>query len=329
MDLMEHAGQIFLVGFSGTKPPVELMSLIGDIRLGGIILFKRNLEEPQQITALADNVQARAKSLNLQPLFNAVDQEGGVVARLGQPFTVFPSQGELPEGTGYGACYDRGALMASDLIRAGFNINLAPVLDVRRLDDSSRTGLRSFSNDPLRVAELGIGLIRGLQQNGVMACAKHFPGLGRATRDPHEELPSVPGSLEKDLIPFRAAIAQDVAGIMMGHALYPDKDPDRQASLSPRLIQGLLRHDLGYRGLVLSDDLEMGAVAKQYSIEESALLAFEAGCDILLVCSRLEKVEDCFRTIMAEVEKSEALKQRLRESVQRILTVKTRRLSFT
>ena len=328
MGYMEQAGQIFLLGFEGTNPSVELMRLIDDIRPGGIILFKRNLEEPEQMAGLADAVQARARSLNLPPFFNAVDQEGGVVARLGEPFTVFPSQGELPDTTGYGACYDRGALMAADLIKVGFNINLAPVLDVRRPDDSSRTALRSFSTDPHRVAELGVGLIRGLQQNGVISCAKHFPGLGGAKRDPHEELPTVPGSLEKDLIPFRAAIAQDVDCVMMGHALYPDEDPERQASLSPKLIQGMLRNDLGYRGPVLSDDLEMGAVARQYSIEESALLAFEAGCDVLLVCSRLEKVEDCFRTIMSEVEKSDALKKRLRESVQRILDLKTRRLSF-
>ena len=208
--------------------------------------------------------------------------------------------------------------MAEDLHRAGFNLNLAPVLDVSMPGDGSKNGLRCFASDPIRVAELGIGLIRGLQEHGIAACAKHFPGLGRAERDPHQSLPTVPGSMGRELIPFRAAVAQDVSCVMMGHALYPDYDPDRQASLSQTLIEEVLRKDLGFQGLVLSDDLEMGAVANQYSLADSVVLSFEAGCDVLLVCSRMEEVADCVKALSREVEKSPAMKRRLEESLRRV-----------
>ncbi len=322
--MQNSLGQLLLIGFHGVEPPQELMNLIDDIQLGGIILFKRNIEGEEQLYSLARRVQDHARKRGIPTLFNAVDQEGGVVARLSAPFTVFSSQGELPPETTYDDCFRRGAQMAEDLHRAGFNLNLAPVLDVSMPGDVSKNGLRCFSSDPTRVAELGIGLIRGLQEHGIAACAKHFPGLGRAERDPHQSLPTVPGSMGRELIPFRAAVAQDVSCVMMGHALYPDYDPDRQASLSQTLIEEVLRKDLGFQGLVLSDDLEMGAVANQYSLADSVVLSFEAGCDVLLVCSRMEEVADCVKVLSREIEKSSAMKRRLEESLRRVAWAKER-----
>jgi len=323
----QEAGQLFLVGFHGIEPPLEILRLIDEYSLGGVILFKRNLEEPNQIAELARTLQKRAAHKGVPPLFNAVDQEGGVVARLDPPFTEFSSQGDLPEDTAYPDCFHRGASMAGDLKRAGFNFNLAPVMDLRRPGDTSKTGRRCFSEDPHRAGRLGAGVIRGLQEHGIPACAKHFPGLGRAEKDPHEELPRIRGSLDRDLIPFRAAVAHDVAAVMMGHAVYDEYDPERQASLSPVVVQELLRRTLGYRGLVLSDDLEMGAVSRQYSLEDASSQAFEAGCDVLLICSRTEEVGPCISRLLNEVKRSDALNRRLQESLERVHRVKARYLA--
>jgi beta-N-acetylhexosaminidase len=259
------------------------------------------------------------------PLFMAIDQEGGVISRLDNPFTQFPSQGELTAAA-YDQVFKRGALMARELKLVGLNLNLAPVLDVRRDDDATKNFWRSFSHDPHRVASLGIALIRGLQLNGVMACSKHFPGLGNAMVDPHYELPTVNGDIEAGLIPFRGAMAQDVAAVMMSHAIYPAVDPHHQASLSSAVIQDLLRKKLGYRGMVITDDLEMGAVANTYSLPECAITCFKAGADVLLICSKLESVPECFEAVFKAVSDDPALKQRLKESAERISRLKKRYL---
>jgi len=212
--------------------------------------------------------------------------------------------------------------MARELKLVGLNLNLAPVLDVRRNDDPTKNFWRSFSPDPHRVATLGIALIRGLQLNGIMACGKHFPGLGNAMVDPHHELPTVAGDLEAGLIPFRGAIAQNVAAIMMSHAVYPAMDPRLQASLSPAVIQDLLRKNLGYRGVVITDDLEMGAVANTYSLPECAISCFHAGADVLLICSKLESVPECFEAVCKIVNDDREQIQRLHESTERISRLK-------
>jgi beta-N-acetylhexosaminidase len=314
-------GQLFIVGFQGAEVTSVLREVLTLIRPGGVILFKRNVENPAQIARLNAEVQQIALAEDNPPLFMAIDQEGGVVSRLDKPFTRFPSQGELENAT-YDQIFSRGALMAKELKLVGLNMNLAPVLDVRRDDDATKNFWRSFSHNPHRVASLGIALIRGLQLNGIMACAKHFPGLGEARVDPHLELPTVHGDLEVGLIPFRGAIAQNVAAVMMSHALYPAVDARRQASLSPEVIHRLLRRKLGYNGVVITDDLEMGAVANTYSLPECAMAAFEAGADVLLVCSKLESVPQCFEALLRMVSENPALEERLNQSVERILRLK-------
>ena len=326
MDMDQMVGQLFTIGFHGATVTDDLRNVLRRVRPGGIILFKRNVEDPHQIARLCGDAQREVIDAGSPPMFVAVDQEGGVVARLSAPFTQFPSQGELTDAH-YEEVFQRGALMARELLMVGFNMNLAPVLDVRRPDDDTKNFWRSFSDDPHRVATLGLGLIRGLQQNGVMACAKHFPGLGQARVDPHVDLPTVEGDLENDLIPFVGAISQDVAAFMMSHAIYPAVDPDSQASLSQEAIEGLLRTRLGYRGMVMTDDLEMGAVAKSFTLPECSVSAFHCGADILLICSKLEEIPACFEAVLAAVKSQDTLGKRLEISCKRIAAAKERYLT--
>ncbi len=324
---IEHAvGRLFMIGFHGTEVTGELKEVIRQVRPGGVILFKRNVENPVQLAEMCAEMQRISLDVGAGPLFIAIDQEGGVVTRLAAPFRQFPSQGELKDAH-YDDVFRRGAQMAEELTLVGINVNLAPVLDVRRPDDDTKNFWRSFSEDPHRTAMLGIGLIRGLQNNNVLACAKHFPGLGRARVDPHVELPTVDGDLEQELIPFIGAIAQDVAAVMMSHAVYPSLDPDWQASLSHAAIDGLLRKRLAYHGLVITDDLEMGAVSRKFTLPECSAHAFRAGSDILLICSKLEQIPDCHREVVAAVEGDPALRDRLNLSNMRIEEAKKRYLS--
>ena len=321
----KKVGQLFTIGFHGTEVTSALKEVLASVRPGGLILFKRNIETPTQIARLCADAQQIVLDDDNPPLFIAIDQEGGVVTRLGKPFSQFPSQGELENAT-YDQIFSRGALMARELNLVGLNMNLAPVLDVRRDDDATKNFWRSFSSNPHRVASLGIALTRGLQVNRIMACAKHFPGLGNAQVDPHYELPTVHGDLEAGLIPFRAAIAQDVAAVMMSHAIYPVVDTRHQASLSQEVIQDLLRKKLGYNGMVITDDLEMGAVANTYSLPECAVACFKAGADVLLICSKLESVPECFEAVLKIVSDDPALEQRLYQSTERISRLKKRYL---
>jgi beta-N-acetylhexosaminidase len=325
MDLRGAVGQLFMIGFQGVTVTAELRDILRRVRPGGLILFKRNVEHPLQIAELCSEAQKEAGEGGSPPLFISIDQEGGVVARLDEPFTRFPSQGEMPHAH-YEEIFKRGALMARELTLVGLNMNLAPVLDVRRPDDVTKNFLRSFSEDPHRVATLGVALIRGLQRNGVMACAKHFPGLGRARVDPHVDLPVVDGDLETDLIPFQGAVSQDVSAVMMSHAVYPAVDSTSQASLSQAVVEGLLRRRLGHRGLVITDDLEMGAVAKSYTPAECSLAAFRAGADVLLICSRLEEIPACFEAVLEAVTRDPDLQERLKISTHRISRAKNRYL---
>ncbi len=321
MELRESIGQLFMIGFHGLELADHHREVLRHTRPGGIILFKRNAETPEQVARLCEQAQTVATEAGGPPLFIAIDQEGGVVTRLSPPFTQFSSQGDLIDAH-YEEVFLRGELMAREMKLVGLNMNLAPVLDVRRPDDTTKNFHRSFSEDPHRVATLGTALIRGLQTNGVMACAKHFPGLGQAKVDPHVDLPIVDSDLTTELIPFQGAIAQDVSAVMMSHAIYPVLDPDFQASLSPAMVRGLLRKKLGYRGLVITDDLEMGAVTRSYTLSECSIKAFRGGSDILLICSKLEEIPGCFEGVAAEIEGAAELAERVRESAARIAKLK-------
>ena len=283
---LEQPGQLLFVGFPGTRLPDALAARIGEGRIGGVVLFQRNLADPAQARELVAALHAAAPPG--APLLVTVDQEGGRVQRLRAPWTEWPPMRRLgarnqPERT---AAVARA--IARELRDLGIGLDFAPVVDVDTNPANPVIGDRSFARTPEEVALHARHFILSMQAEGVAACAKHFPGHGDTAQDSHLELPRLEHDLERlrrvELPPFRAAIEAGVASVMTAHVLLPRLDPARPATLSPAAL-GLLREELGFDGVVFSDDLEMRAVADRFSPAERVLGALRAGVDGLLICS--------------------------------------------
>jgi beta-N-acetylhexosaminidase len=281
-------GQYLIGSLPGPSVPAELRSLAREFDLGGVILFSRNIEAPEQVAELAADSEGLGRTA---PAWVSVDQEGGRVARLKEPFTKWPPMATLGRaGKGSEALAERFAkALAEELLAVGITLDYAPVLDIHTNPKNPVIGDRAFAERADDVARLGRVIIRALQGAGLAACGKHFPGHGDTSTDSHFELPLVehpPDRLRAiEFEPFRAAIAEQVAFIMTAHVLVPSLDDTRPASLSPDIVQKLLRDELKYEGVILSDDLEMKAVSARHAVPESAVDAIRAGCDAVLVCS--------------------------------------------
>lgn len=284
-DLRRHAGQLVAVGFDGPVVPPEIRSFVREFDLGGAVLFARNCIEPAQVAELAFELRALGPE---QPLWVALDQEGGRVARLRRPFTEWPPMAALGRAGDEGLARRFAAALAAELRAVGITLDLAPVLDVLTNPRNSVIGDRALGSDAAAVARLGRAIVEALQAGGVAACAKHFPGHGETVADSHEELPVVDLPPERlravELVPFKAAIDAGVAAIMVGHLLVTAFDEAHPASLSSAIVTGLLREELGFGGLVVTDDLEMKAISGRQTVESAAVAALSAGCDLLLVC---------------------------------------------
>ncbi|MBW2590174.1 MAG: beta-N-acetylhexosaminidase [Deltaproteobacteria bacterium] len=324
------AGQRLMVGFEGTKLSKELMFLIDTIKVGGVILFSGNLETPDQIKNLCSSVQKYALSKNQPPLFISIDQEGGQVARLKEPFTQFPGN---PGMKGMDDAKHFARTTAKELKGVGINMNMAPVLDVAPEDIKSIMAQRAFGSDPEYVSDMGGKVIEHLQRRGVMAVAKHFPGIGRTTLDSHLELPflevSLPDLKSFDLLPFVSAVSNDVAGIMLSHILYKKIDPIWPASMSSIIVKELLRDRMGYDGVVMTDDLDMGAVVKHYDIITAIGKILSAEIDIILICHKGPDIEKGFNEILRNITDSQEMKVKGEASLRRILKLKQRYLSYS
>jgi beta-N-acetylhexosaminidase len=327
-ELDSKIGQLFMAGLPGLDLDTETETFIRDYNLGGVILFSRNIQDPGQLTRLCRQLQAKAMEYDNQPLLLAVDQEGGRVARLREPFTVFPGNKAIGmDDRPVERAEEFGAVTAKEMRMVGLNMNLAPVVDVQRGDLEKHLEGRTFGEDPEKVALLGKTVVKALQDNGVMAVAKHFPGLGRATLDPHLQLPRIDSDKREieqvNLPPFKAAIEQGVSAIMTSHAIYPALDPEGPATLSPIVLTELLREKMAFEGLIITDDLEMGAIANQWDVPEGAAKAFEAGADILLICKDQKNVLESIHLIRRKVLQGEITHQRLDQSVKRINKVRS------
>jgi beta-N-acetylhexosaminidase len=266
---------------------VELRSLAKEFDLGGVILFGRNIEAPEQVAELSAECEALGRTM---PAWVSVDQEGGRVARLKEPFTRWPPMATLGRaGKESEALAVRFATaLAEELKAVGITLDYAPVLDIHTNPKNPVIGDRALAEKAEDVARLGRVIIRTLQGAGLAACGKHFPGHGDTSTDSHFELPLVdhpPDRLRAiEFEPFRAAVAEQVAFIMTAHVLVPSLDEEKPATLSSKVVQKLLREELKYDGVILSDDLEMKAVSAQYAVPDSAVEAIRAGCDAVLVC---------------------------------------------
>jgi beta-N-acetylhexosaminidase len=284
--LRRRIGQLLIAGFDGHQVSPELRSLARDFSLGGVILFARNVGEPEQVAELAFESSRLVADL---PLWVSIDQEGGRVARLKSPFTEWPPMAAIGRSGDVALAERFARALAAELKAVGVTLDYAPVLDVFTNPKNTVIGDRALGEKAADVARLGAAIIRTLQQEGIAACGKHFPGHGDTVADSHHELPLVEHPperlLETEFEPFRAAIDAQVATIMTAHVFVPALDEQRPATLSRRVVDGILRNELKYHGVILSDDLEMKAIAAQYAVPQAAVLAIQAGCDGLLICS--------------------------------------------
>jgi beta-N-acetylhexosaminidase len=283
--LRREIGQLLIAGFDGTGIPSELKSLAREFGLGGVILFARNVGDPEQVAELAFEAARLDPDV---PLWVSVDQEGGRVARLKAPFTEWPPMATLGRSGDVALAGRFARALASELKAVGITLDYAPVLDIHTNAKNPVIGDRALAEKAGDVASLGAAIVGALQAEGVAACGKHFPGHGDTSTDSHLELPLVehpPDRLRAvEFVPFRAAIAAHVAAIMTAHLLVPAIDDRRPATLSKRFVTGILREELGFEGVILSDDLEMKSIADRYAVPSAAVLAVEAGCDGVLIC---------------------------------------------
>jgi beta-N-acetylhexosaminidase len=322
-------GQLLIGSLPATTVTPELRSLAREFSLGGVILFARNIEAAEQVAELSVDVQSLAAGV---PLWVSVDQEGGRVARLRKPFTEWPPMAVLGRSGSTELAARFAAALAAELKAVGITLDYAPVLDIHTNPNNPVIGDRALAEDAEAVARLGAAIVRGLQKNGVAACGKHFPGHGDTSVDSHLDLPLVehpPDRIRRvECVPFREAIRADVAFIMTAHVLVPSLDEERPATLSPRIVQGMLREELGFPGVILSDDLEMKAVARSYSVPEAAVQAIAAGCDAVLVCSGdLEMQAATLEALVHAVEQDRISYKRLEDAHQRLRRAKERFLA--
>lgn len=335
MSLEQKIGQLLLVFVSGRDLSPSLQRSIDEYHAGGIVLFQDNISDSLQTVTLINAAQTAAISANVGiPLFVAVDQEGGTISRMPPNAALFPSQMALA-ATGD---LDMAELMArshaAQLKALGFNMNLAPVLDVNDNPDNPVIGTRSFGSDPQWAAQLGGRMVKAYKDSNIIAVVKHFPGHGNAAVDSHEALPVVRKSAEEidavELAPFKQMVwTGDADAVMTAHVAFPALDDSGlPATLSGKILGGVLRDRLGFRGLIVSDSMSMDAIDRKFTTAQAMVMAFRAGIDLLATGSDIGRFEPAarreYQSLLRAIRDEPALQQRLNESVRRILLTKAR-----
>ncbi len=300
--LKTQVGQMLLAGFEGLTPPEYILDWIAEGRIGGVILFGRNVETPEQLARLTQTCHDAAHRNGRPPLLIGIDQEGGTVARLREGFTESPGALALGAADDEALAEDVSAMLARELRALGINWDYAPVVDLTHDIANPTVGTRSPGSDPDRVSRIVRAEVRGFQRAAVAATAKHFPGLGNTPVDTHLALAVISGSLDylwqQDLVPFRAAVAAGVASVMVSHVKFTALDPDYPATLSPVIVKRLLREEIGYEGAVCTNSMEMKAISDHYGAGKSAMLAALAGIDLLLFSHYRDNQEDAYAALL-------------------------------
>lgn len=322
-DRIARSATRVMAGFDGFIASDHAKRLIRDFRVQSFILFKRNVDTPGQIAELVRELQTLAEDAGYaRPLLIAVDQEGGRVQRMRAPWTVWPPIRRLGELDSEELTRGMAQAMARELAACGIGLDFAPVMDVDTNPANPIIGDRSFGRDPEQVGRLGAAFIEAMQAEGVAACAKHFPGHGDTDKDSHLDLPVVEHSRSRidavELVPFRKAIAANVATIMTAHIVVRELDEKVPATLSPQVVTTLLRDELGYKGVIVADDLEMKAVSAHWPYEVSAVLAAKAGCDLLPVCEHEEAQVAVIESLVRAEESGELRKRDIDDALLRI-----------
>ncbi len=323
---MNEIGQMIMTGVSGTALTPEESSFLENENIGGVILFSNNYDNPAQLAELVNSIQQNRKEY---PLFIAVDNEGGRVFRFKKHFTQFPPMYHVGLTDSPKLCFHIAKIMADELLACGINVNFAPVCDIWTNPNNKVIGDRAFGKDEDTVSKFVSSIIRGLQTNGILSCAKHFPGHGSTTKDSHFDLPIVKRTIEElrdlEFKPFVKAVKARTEFVMMAHLIVDAIDSELPTSLSPKAYK-MLREELKFNRLIITDDMEMKAITDNYSAEEAAVLAIEAGADIIeyrsmdLAMQALEGIK--------EAKKTKRIKnERFNESIARIGEVKKEYLS--
>ncbi|MGJ3239036.1 MAG: beta-N-acetylhexosaminidase [Anaerolineae bacterium] len=299
MQLAEQVGQMLMAGFHGLKAPEYILEWLAEGRIGGVILFARNVDTPQQVASLCEQLHVAAK----YPLLIGIDQEGGAVARLREGFTQSPGAMALAATDDLQLTEQVSQVLGREMAALGINWTFAPAVDISYNKANPTVGVRSFGKDKETVSHFAAAAVRGFQEGGVAACAKHFPGLGDTAIDTHLALARVDASVShviaNDLMPYRATIDAGLATVMTTHTLFTQLDAELPATLSPVVIETLLRGELGFDGVVTTDCLEMRAIADHYGAGESAVLAMLAGVDVILFSHTRSMQEAAYEAMLA------------------------------
>jgi len=331
LTLEEQIGQLMMVGFPGTTPTPQLLELIQRHHVGNIILFSRNVQSARQLRTLTSDLQTIARQAGHRyPLLIALDQENGMVQRLGTDATIFPGNMALGAVGSEERAYEVALAAGLELRAAGVNFNLAPVVDVNNNPANPVIGVRSFGEDPQQVALLASAEIRGYQKAGVATCIKHFPGHGDTATDSHLAMPTVPYDLQRldavELVPFKSGIAAGTDSVMTAHIYFPALmgDTELPATLSPAVVHQLLREKLGFQGVIITDCLEMNAVSETVGVGKGAVLAQQAGNDLILISHRYDRQLAGIEAVKAAVREGTISPAQIQQSVARILQLKER-----
>ena len=325
MSTADKVGQLMMIGIHGTNLNDDARFMLNEYRVGGIILFDRNMDNKEQVKTLIADINKAGKSADLAPLFIGIDQEGGAVSRMEDKLVKVPPA----ETLGQGSVQDAVAIAkqsGQELKDLGFNINFAPDADL------GLTYGRSYSTNPDTVVQFASAVGNAYDMSGLWYAYKHFPGIGKTDVDLHADTSVVPASRDvlesEDTKVFKDLMASSKPNtymIMVSHAMYPAIDPDNPSSLSKTIITDWLRHDMGYNGVVVTDDMDMGALAKHYTFGDMAVQSILAGSDILMVCHEYEHMQEAYNGLMKAVKDGRITEDRLNESVRRILLMKLSR----
>lgn len=325
LTLEEKVGQMILAGVKGTTLDDQARQMIAGQKIGGVIFYANNVTTLQGTAAFVQSIK-QANQQNPVPILMSVDQEGGKVSRMPDAVESIPSSRKVGKTNDTALAERMGILLARQVKLAGFNVDFAPVLDINSNPKNPVIGDRSFGSNAGLVTRMGIAEMKGLRSEGVIPVVKHFPGHGDTSVDSHLDLPVVNKSekqlAELEWIPFQAAVKEQAEAVMVAHILFPKLDPNYPASLSKVIIGDHLRGKFKYDGVVITDDLSMGAISKNYPLNKATIATVQAGSDILLVAHSYESAKTIFDTLISAVKSGKIKESRIDESVYRILTLK-------
>ena len=328
LELRRQVGQLLIMGVEGTVMSQRLRVMLEKFQPGGVILFKRNLENAEQTHALLCEMQKATAT----PMFRCVDMEGGTVDRLRDVIAAMPSVADVASSDAKKLFRKHGRLIGEGVHALGFNTDFAPVFDLRLQPSRNVLTTRTVSQNPKQTVVYAREFLRGLEECSVLGCGKHFPGLGEANLDSHNELPVIAKPWKRlwkeDLLPYRE-LRRDVPFVMVAHAAYPQVTGDRTpASLSKKWMNGILRKKIGYRGLIITDDLDMGGVLSAAPVEDAAVETLRAGADMFLVCQKEESVRRAFEAVLTRAERDKKFAALIRAKAERVLEVKRKSKSL-